>query len=126
MTISTLYRVVVLATFYIQLNLSLQSTATLRKDKFVVFKDYTLGNEPILEVNILKSGRSKFVCFLRCQQEVDCKSISIKKDLSRLVDLKFDESRLRIFSTSEHSKVTIFANLPSRPALVYSVMYKTL
>ena len=62
---------------------SLVATASLVKDRLVVLKDYALSDSPILDIDMTRSRWSKIKCSLTCQQMTCCKSVSIKKDLSR-------------------------------------------
>ena len=65
------------------------ATASLVKDRLVVLEDYTLSDSPMLDMDMTRWGWSTIKCSLICQQMTSCKSLSIKKDLSRFVVIAY-------------------------------------
>ena len=51
--------------------------------EFAVIESYALNNTPIIDTALEDKIFSKVKCFIRCHQMNQCKSVSLKKDLSR-------------------------------------------
>ena len=55
----------------------------LSNKEFAVIENNALNNTPITDIVLEDKRFSKVKCFVRCHQIKQCKSVSIKKDLSR-------------------------------------------